>query len=192
MLPTLTVRIHREGNHRARVLSPAVGWWIVPQGTEQRVGPGGVVGQLHCLNRRFDLLMPQGLAGRVVRSEDRRIVAVDYGQTLFHLDLSATAEDVSASTAETNRTHDSAAEGWIVAAPTDGVFYRRPAPGQPPFVEVGSRVRIGQPVGLVEVMKTFNQIVFSGPGFPEEAEVREIRHEDGDEVRVGQPLLVFG
>src|SRR6185295_19175805 len=75
-------------------------------------------------------------------------------------------------------------------APTDGVFYRRPAAGVPPFVEVGSRIRSGAPVGLVEVMKTFHQIVYGGPGLPAEVEVLEIRAEDGEEVRARQPLVV--
>jgi biotin carboxyl carrier protein len=77
-----------------------------------------------------------------------------------------------------------------VSAPTDGVFYRGPSPEAPPFVEVGSRVSKGQPVGLVEVMKTFNQIVYGGPGMPDEGEVLEIRCEDGAEVSAGQVLIV--
>ena len=60
----------------------------------------------------------------------------------------------------------------------------------PPFVEIGSRVRQGQPVGLVEVMKTFNQIVYGGPGLPAEAEVIEVRSEDGAEIAAGQPLII--
>ena len=56
--------------------------------------------------------------------------------------------------------------------------------------EVGGRVKRGQPIGLVEVMKTFNQILYDGPGFPDEAEVVEIRAEDAQEVGVGQILIV--
>jgi biotin carboxyl carrier protein len=47
-------------------------------------------------------------------------------------------------------------------APTNGVFYGRPAPDAEPFVRVGERIAIGQPIGLIEVMKTFNQILFEG------------------------------
>ena len=77
-----------------------------------------------------------------------------------------------------------------VTAPTDGVFYRRPAPDAAPFVEPGGRVEAGQPVGLVEVMKTFNQILYGGPGFPDSAEVLEIRAEEGAEIRSGDVLVV--
>lgn len=45
-----------------------------------------------------------------------------------------------------------------VATPLPGVFYRSPAPGQPPFVEVGDAVAAGQTIGLVEIMKQFSEI----------------------------------
>ena len=77
-----------------------------------------------------------------------------------------------------------------VKAPMPGTFYRRPDPSSPPFVEVGDRIRTGQPVGLVEVMKTFNQIAYGGGGDPEEAEVVEIRRGDAEEVDAGDVLVV--
>jgi acetyl-CoA carboxylase biotin carboxyl carrier protein len=77
-----------------------------------------------------------------------------------------------------------------VVSPSDGVFYRKPSPDAPAFVEVGASVSAGQAVGLVEVMKTFNQILYGGPGFPEPATVVEIRADDTAEVRAGQVLLV--
>ncbi|MER6175064.1 acetyl-CoA carboxylase [Streptosporangium sp. NPDC001681] len=46
----------------------------------------------------------------------------------------------------------------VVQSPLPGVFYTRPAPDQPPFVEVGSVVTAGTTVGLVEVMKQFAEI----------------------------------
>lgn len=45
-----------------------------------------------------------------------------------------------------------------VASPLPGVFYRRPAPDQPPFVEEGAAVQSDSVVGLVEVMKQFAEI----------------------------------
>ena len=52
-------------------------------------------------------------------------------------------------------------------------------------------MRRGDAVGLVEVMKTFNRIVFDGPGFPDEARVTEIRVPDGREVHPGQVLVLL-
>lgn len=45
-----------------------------------------------------------------------------------------------------------------IISPLPGVFYRRPAPDKPPFVEVGDRIEEGQTVGLVEIMKQFTEI----------------------------------
>ncbi|PWC87037.1 biotin attachment protein [Azospirillum sp. TSH100] len=45
-----------------------------------------------------------------------------------------------------------------IRSPLPGSFYRRPAPGQPPFKEIGDRVEPGDVIGLVEVMKSFNEI----------------------------------
>ena len=83
------------------------------------------------------------------------------------------------------------AEGeHAILAPTDGVYYGRPTPDASPFVERGSRVQRGQPIGLVEVMKTFNQILYEGDDLPGEAEIVDIRAEDGDEIAAGSVLMV--
>jgi len=50
-------------------------------------------------------------------------------------------------------------EGWVpVSAPIEGVFYRTPAPEDPPYVEEGDWVEPGQHVGVIEAMKIFNEI----------------------------------
>ena len=45
-----------------------------------------------------------------------------------------------------------------VRAPMSGVFYRRPAPDQPPYVEVGDQVKKKQILGLLETMKVFQKV----------------------------------
>ncbi len=45
-----------------------------------------------------------------------------------------------------------------VKAPMSGVFYRKPAPEEPPYVEVGSEVKKKQVIGLLETMKVFQKI----------------------------------
>jgi biotin carboxyl carrier protein len=45
-----------------------------------------------------------------------------------------------------------------VRSPIPGVFYRRPEPGKPPFVEEGDTIEAGAVVGLVEVMKQFHEL----------------------------------
>jgi acetyl-CoA carboxylase biotin carboxyl carrier protein len=52
----------------------------------------------------------------------------------------------------------------VVQSPLPGVFYRRPSPDQPPFVEVGGTVTADQTIGLVEVMKQFAEIKAGADG----------------------------
>ena len=51
-----------------------------------------------------------------------------------------------------------------VKSPLPGTFYRKPAPDQPAFKEVGDTVAVGDVIGLVEVMKSFHEIKSDGAG----------------------------
>ncbi len=79
-------------------------------------------------------------------------------------------------------------EGEIITitAPSAGVFYRRPEPDAPPYVEVGSQVNPGDTLGLIEVMKSFGPVVSEVKG-----EVVEILAEDGKPVEYGQALFLI-
>jgi acetyl-CoA carboxylase biotin carboxyl carrier protein len=72
----------------------------------------------------------------------------------------------------------------VVAASSVGVFYRRPSPDQPPFVEIGSEVEAEDPLCLIEVMK-----MFTGVSAPCRGRVAEILVEDATMVEYGQPLM---
>lgn len=177
-----------------RIRAPLVGRWSAHPRPGALVGAGSVVGTLERLDRRFRLVLPDGTAGRVRGALPKdRVVAVEYGQTLF--ELSPLRDDDAQGLEEESRATGAhvaglAAGQHAVVAPSDGVFYRGPAPGAKPFVEAGDRVRPGQPVGLIEVMKTFGQIPYGAPGLPDEVEVVEVRVADGAEVRAGDVLLV--
>lgn len=73
-----------------------------------------------------------------------------------------------------------------VKSPMVGTAYRRPSPDAKPFVEVGSIVKAGDKILLVEAMKTFNDIVA-----PRGGTVTQILVEDGQPVEYGEPLLVI-
>lgn len=73
-----------------------------------------------------------------------------------------------------------------VIAPTVGVFYRRPAPDKPPYVEVGDVVAAGDPVCTLEVMKMFTEVVADAAG-----RVVEVVVADGEAVEYGQVLVVL-
>ena len=71
-----------------------------------------------------------------------------------------------------------------VTAPMVGTFYRAPAPDEPPFVEIGSRISIGQAVCILEAMKLMNELESEVSG-----EVIEILVENGTPVEFGQVLM---
>ncbi len=45
-----------------------------------------------------------------------------------------------------------------VIAPIPGIFYRKPAPDKPPFVEAGDTIEVGQTIGVIEIMKQFTEV----------------------------------
>jgi acetyl-CoA carboxylase biotin carboxyl carrier protein len=71
-----------------------------------------------------------------------------------------------------------------VTSPMVGTFYRAPAPDEPPFVDVGDRIRTGQTVCIVEAMKLMNELEAEVSG-----EVVEILLQNGDPVEYGQVLM---
>ncbi len=71
-----------------------------------------------------------------------------------------------------------------VTAPMVGTFYRAPGPDEAPFVEVGTRIGIGQPVCILEAMKLMNELESEVGG-----EVIEILVDNGTPVEYGQVLM---
>jgi len=78
------------------------------------------------------------------------------------------------------------AEGEVelVRSPVVGTFWRRPAPGEDPFVEVGDRVQPGQVLCIVEAMKVMNEVRADRAGL-----IEEVLVEEGQPVEYGQPLF---
>jgi acetyl-CoA carboxylase biotin carboxyl carrier protein len=74
--------------------------------------------------------------------------------------------------------------GHVMTSPFVGTFYRTPAPDQPAFVEVGSVVKKGQVLCIVEAMKLMNEIEAEMAG-----RVAEILVENGQPVEFGQALF---
>lgn len=90
-------------------------------------------------------------------------------------------------TAEPAASDEPAFQGHALTSPMVGTFYRSPAPGSKAFVEVGSSVKKGDTVCIVEAMKMMNQIEADRDGVIEAFLV-----EDGEPVEFDQPMLVIG
>ena len=76
--------------------------------------------------------------------------------------------------------------GHIVKSPMVGTFYRSASPGAKAFVEVGSQVKEGETICIVEAMKILNEIEADKSGT-----VSQILCENGQAVEYGQPLFVI-
>ena len=78
-------------------------------------------------------------------------------------------------------------KGAEITAPMVGVFYAAPAPGDEPFVRVGSKVKAGETLCIIEAMKVLNEVTAEADG-----EVLEICVADGDLVEFGSCLMRIG
>jgi len=77
-------------------------------------------------------------------------------------------------------------DGHIVTSPMVGTMYRASSPAQPPFVEIGSQVKVGDVLCIIEAMKMLNQIESDCSGV-----IKAILVENGQPVEFGQSLFVI-
>jgi acetyl-CoA carboxylase biotin carboxyl carrier protein len=194
---TLIARVHPDGVESGILLvnSPAVGVVDFLPPARVFLNRFDRVGVIRILGERYAIRLPRDVQGRVSRvhlPEARTPVA--YDAPLLVLDRNPDVSDIA-------RAHEAGEDAAsvsgtlkdsviTVSAPSEGIFYRRPAPDAPAFVEVGSRVSTGSVLGMVEVMKCFNQIAYGGPGLPERGEVVRVLLDDSTEVAFGQPLFL--
>jgi acetyl-CoA carboxylase biotin carboxyl carrier protein len=91
-----------------------------------------------------------------------------------------------AATAAAPAAADMSKHPGAVTSPMVGTAYWAPEPGAKPFIEVGSKVSVGQNLLIIEAMKTMNQI----PS-PRAGTVTQILVEDGQPVEFGEPLVII-
>ncbi|MBK4733479.1 acetyl-CoA carboxylase biotin carboxyl carrier protein [Noviherbaspirillum pedocola] len=82
---------------------------------------------------------------------------------------------------------EAAPTGHVVKSPMVGTFYRAAAPGAAPFVDVGSTVKEGDTLCIIEAMKLLNEIDADASGV-----IQQILVENGQPVEYGQPLFIIG
>lgn len=122
------------------------------------------------LRRLCELMREEGLTELTVEEEGRRV-------TLRRAPVREAAP--AAQEAEPK-----VEEAELVRSPVVGTFWRRPAPGEAPFVEVGDEVQPGQVLCIVEAMKVMNEVRADRAGV-----IEEILVEEGQPVEYGQPLF---
>jgi acetyl-CoA carboxylase biotin carboxyl carrier protein len=123
---------------------------------------------------------------RISRYPNPGTVAV---QTIQHPQLAAppaAPAPAAAAAPEAAAAPPPAARGQQVTAPMVGTFYSGPAPGAKPFVEIGTEVKPGDTLCVIEAMKMMNQIESEVAG-----RVVSILVENGSPVEFGQALFII-
>ncbi len=179
--------LFEHAGERLLLKSPEVGLFTRALPVGALLAPRAPAGLLHSLGRRFELVAPSGAAGRVLNAPPERVLApVGFGTVLYELDplgtLAVAAQRAEPSTA--------AAGALVFRAPYSGRFWQRPSPNDPPFLNPGDALADGQTIGLIEVMKTFTNLVYRAGGeLPARAKLVRFLAADGGEVKDGAALL---
>jgi acetyl-CoA carboxylase biotin carboxyl carrier protein len=171
------------------LVAPSVGIFTPTVGEGQLVSAGQSIGTIDVLGVRQPLIVPGGVAGRVIRRANGRRARgpVQYGEAL--LTLSTVLVAGLPTTASPDQARSEVVLSFI--APMSGRFYSRPSPTEPPFVATGDIVQHGQTIGLLEVMKTFNRLVYRGDSLPNRAMVERVVPSEGDDVVRGDAILML-
>ena len=114
----------------------------------------------------------------------RKVTVAAAMPATFH--AAAGAPVASAAASASAATNDLSKHPGVVPSPMVGTAYWAPEPGAKPFIEVGSKVSVGQTLIIIEAMKTMNQI----PS-PRAGTVTQILVEDGQPVEFGEPLVII-
>jgi acetyl-CoA carboxylase biotin carboxyl carrier protein len=102
------------------------------------------------------------------------------------LQAAAPAATVALSPATSAGEHKPKNDEATVTSPMVGTYYSASAPGAKPFVEIGTDVKVGQILCIIEAMKMMNQIESDKTG-----KVTAILAKNGDPVEFGQPLFII-
>lgn len=180
----MKVEVKRREDGLLEVQSPSVGLFRRGVSKGALLGAGQRFGALEVLSELTPLVLPKGYAGVVVEAEEHRRRAVGYRSVLLVIDPEGTGATLAAQDESA-----AAAGGLVFASPMSGRFYLRPAPDQATFVKVGDTLSEGTPLGLLEVMKTFNRITYGGADLPDSAQVKRVLVEDGADVELDQALF---
>ncbi|MEO0649236.1 MAG: hypothetical protein AAFZ65_00990 [Planctomycetota bacterium] len=185
MMHTVELIAVTEGD-TVRLLSPGVGWFSAAVPSGRVLVPGEEAGVLRTLDISAHLIVPAGVGGRIVSDPPERVHhAVHYETCLYEL-----SQAEGSLVPEPTEAQRLAAEGLVVVAPHAGRFWHSPAPGEPAFCEIGNPLAEGAPIGVLEVMKTFNNVTYRATGgLPARARITSVLVGDGDEVAEGQPLI---
>jgi len=145
------------------------------------------------IKKLIELLENSGLAEIEIKEGDDAI-RISRSSTIVETVMTAPAVSapivnaaVAADTAaEANDGKAGIPEGHAVTSPMVGSFYAAPSPESKNFVEIGSKVKVGDTLCIIEAMKLFNEIESDKAG-----KVVAILKEPGDPTEFGEPLFII-
>jgi acetyl-CoA carboxylase biotin carboxyl carrier protein len=130
------------------------------------------------------LLEETGLSEIEIEQDDNRIRVGRGGGRVVAAAAPAAAAPAAAAPAPA-ASADPAKHPGAITSPMVGTAYLAPSPGAKPFIDVGSHVKTGDTILIVEAMKTMNQITATRSG-----KVVQILVEDGQPVEFGEALVI--
>jgi acetyl-CoA carboxylase biotin carboxyl carrier protein len=147
------------------------------------------------VKKLIELLEESGIAEIEIKEGEEavRISRMPTGQVVSHVapayappPMAAAAPAAAAASPAAPAAAVRSSKEHVVAAPMVGTFYAAATPGAKPFVEIGTEVKEGQVLCIIEAMKMMNQIESDKAG-----KVTAIMATNGDPVEFGQPLFVI-
>jgi acetyl-CoA carboxylase biotin carboxyl carrier protein len=191
-MDTLELLAETDGNG-TRLRSPEVGLLAGALTRGSILVPGQIAGTIEALGRAWYLVVPESVGGRIVSAPP--ILArspVGCGDIVYEVESIGAGSSATPGPFRAGQGDRASSDtgALVLPSPQAGRFYHRPAPGEPAFFEVGAIVEDGQPVGLIEVMKTFSHVPYrAGGSLPRRAKIVRAIAADGTDVKRDDPLL---
>jgi acetyl-CoA carboxylase biotin carboxyl carrier protein len=128
----------------------------------------------------------EGLRIKISRSSPPSPSMQTYFTPAPNMSVPPMATNTAAPVTQTTATSEIAETIEAVKSPMVGVLYLSPEPGSKPFVNVGDSVKEGQPICIIEAMKTFNSVTA-----PKSGVVKKIIAKDGSPIEFDEPIMVI-
>ena len=127
----------------------------------------------------LDIEFPDGIKIKMEKNNGTQVVVTNLEEQIVKEEFHSNSSDISK-----NEQKEITEEGNIVKSPMIGTFYMKPSPDSNPYVEVGSIVKKGTVLCIIEAMKLMNEIESEYEG-----KIVEILVKDGETVDYGKPLF---
>jgi acetyl-CoA carboxylase biotin carboxyl carrier protein len=147
---------------------------------------------LRKLKKLIDLVEESSITELEINDAEERVRIVKHGGGVAHHAYAPAVpgrcpRQCRANGTQRRRWKRSFRKAMPVKAPMVGTFYRASSPGAEPFVEVGSVVKVGDTLCIIEAMKLLNEIEAERAGT-----IKAILIENGQPVEYGEPLFIIG